>query len=343
MKYLIFRTDRIGDFLITLPLINSIKRNNPKAQIFVVSSNKNNEFIKNYNLIDKVFLLKSKNLKDRIKLFFELKKYSFETIIISDKKNRSHLLAILLKSSKKIFNVSKVFQKKLFSIFYKSVFLDNDNDTNNTVKKILQDNCNAINFKLIDDDFHSFKENQFIDQFPHKKLLKLDKSNLLIFHYDEKWEINKYLKSYKKASSLTAMNIKIDSLLNFISDLSKKTSMKVIITTGNIKTDMINELINISKRIDNHVYELSLSNSNCYLLDNESFLSISHLISKSSLFISCHGAFTHVASNYKIKILDIIEENKKNQYTRLTNHIINYKYIYRDKFNNLSKKIIEQS
>ena len=59
MNYLIFRTDRIGDFLITLPLINSIKRNNPKAQIFVVSSNKNNEFIKNYNLIDKVFLLKS--------------------------------------------------------------------------------------------------------------------------------------------------------------------------------------------------------------------------------------------------------------------------------------------
>ena len=37
---------------------------------------------------------------------------------------------------------------------------------------------------------------------------------------------------------------------------------------------------------------------------------MSHLISKSSMFISCHGAFTHVASNYKIKILDIIEKDK---------------------------------
>ena len=40
--------------------------------------------------------------------------------------------------------------------------------------------------------------------------------------------------------------------------------------------------------------------------------SVAHLISKSSLFITCHGAFTHIASNYKVKIIDIIEKIKKN-------------------------------
>ena len=44
MNYLIFRTDRIGDFL-TLPLIKSIKRNN-ESKIFIVTSVKNDNYIK---------------------------------------------------------------------------------------------------------------------------------------------------------------------------------------------------------------------------------------------------------------------------------------------------------
>ena len=58
MKYLIFRTDRIGDFLITSPLINAIKNNDTDAEIYVASSNKNKEFIINYNFVNRVFLLK---------------------------------------------------------------------------------------------------------------------------------------------------------------------------------------------------------------------------------------------------------------------------------------------
>ena len=46
MNYLIFRTDRIGDFLITSSLIKAIKRNDAKSKIYIVASNKNKEFIK---------------------------------------------------------------------------------------------------------------------------------------------------------------------------------------------------------------------------------------------------------------------------------------------------------
>ena len=62
MKYLIFRTDRIGDFLITSPLINAIKNNDTDAEIYVASSNKNKEFIINYNFVNRVFLLKKNNI-----------------------------------------------------------------------------------------------------------------------------------------------------------------------------------------------------------------------------------------------------------------------------------------
>ena len=60
----------------------------------------------------KLFLLKSKKISDRIKLLLELRKYKFDNIIVSDKKNRSIFFGFLLKSENKIFNVSKNFKKK---------------------------------------------------------------------------------------------------------------------------------------------------------------------------------------------------------------------------------------
>ena len=146
MNYLIFRTDRIGDFLITSPLIKAIKRHDTNSKIFIVASNKNAEFIKEYDLVDGIFLLKSKKMKYRINLFLELRKYEFNTIIVSDKKNRSILFGLLLKAQNKIFNVSKNFQKKILNILYKDVFLDNDNLEHKSVKDILLDNSKSLNF-----------------------------------------------------------------------------------------------------------------------------------------------------------------------------------------------------
>ena len=40
-NYLIFRTDRIGDFFISSILIKSIKENDPKANIIIIASDKN--------------------------------------------------------------------------------------------------------------------------------------------------------------------------------------------------------------------------------------------------------------------------------------------------------------
>ena len=101
MNYLIFRTDRIGDFLITLPLIKSIKRNNLNSKIFVVTSGKNHEFVKSNKFVDEAIKLKKNNLAEKVKLFLKLKKKKYEAIIVSDKKNRSIILSLFLISKKK--------------------------------------------------------------------------------------------------------------------------------------------------------------------------------------------------------------------------------------------------
>ena len=66
-KYLIFRTDRIGDFLVSAILIKSIKSNDQKSHITIIASKKNYEYIKNFPYVDEVIKLEN-NFLDKLKL-----------------------------------------------------------------------------------------------------------------------------------------------------------------------------------------------------------------------------------------------------------------------------------
>ena len=82
-NYLIFRTDRIGDFLLTAILIRAIKRNDPNSFIQVIGSNKNYNYIKSFNSVNEVFLLK-KGFFNRLRLLLLLKKKTYQNIIVHD-------------------------------------------------------------------------------------------------------------------------------------------------------------------------------------------------------------------------------------------------------------------
>ena len=68
-NYLFFRTDRIGDFLVSAILIKSIKRNDKNSHITVVASNKNYFYVKTLDFSDEVFLYPENFIK---KIFFFL-------------------------------------------------------------------------------------------------------------------------------------------------------------------------------------------------------------------------------------------------------------------------------
>ena len=55
-NYLFFRTDRIGDFLVSAILIKSIKRNDKNSHITVIASDKNFYYIKTHSFIDEANL-----------------------------------------------------------------------------------------------------------------------------------------------------------------------------------------------------------------------------------------------------------------------------------------------
>ena len=75
-KFLIFRTDRIGDFITSQLVTNSISEVSKKNQVDVVASRYNSKYIKNFKYIKNIFIFdKTKNkILDFLSLFLQTRK-----------------------------------------------------------------------------------------------------------------------------------------------------------------------------------------------------------------------------------------------------------------------------
>ena len=293
-KYLIFRTDRIGDFLLTAILISSIKRNEPNSIITVVSSEKNYNYIKSFNFVDEVILLKN-NFFDKIRLIKKLRKTYYEFIILHDSKNRSSRISSFLKFGLKI---------------------KPNNNSNISYIEIIKKILSELNFNFIDLDLNTLKQRIYNS---------LDYSNrdFILFHFDEKWIYSDYISEY------TNIEPSKDALISFINLLLITSNKELIITTGMNCPNILNDILynNLDSRIK--IYK------------KLEFLDLENLISKCKLLVSCHGSVSHVAAAHQIKQIDIIEEKKLNFYSKWNAHFRNYTPIYRKKFSELTKEIIQ--
>ena len=206
-KYLIFRTDKIGDFLISAILIKSIKRNDPDSFINVVASEKNYNYIKSFKIVDKVTLL-TKGILSKLKLIYFLRKEKYNTIIIHDRKQRSILISLFLKTNLKIVSNANL------NISY---FSD--------IKKIL----NHLNFSFDKADLNILNNRTYVS------LYNLE-NNYILFHFDEKWIHKEYISNY--------INIEPSEkeLVSFFNLLVNKTNKKLIVTTGLNSPQILNKI-----------------------------------------------------------------------------------------------------
>ena len=206
-KYLIFRTDKIGDFLISAILIKSIKRNDPDSFINVVASEKNYDYIKSFKIVDKVTLL-TKGILSKLKLINFLRKEKYNTIIVHDRKQRSILISLFLKTNLKIVSNANL------NISY---FSD--------IKKIL----NHLNFSFDKDDLNILNNRTYA-------VLENLEINYLHFHFDEKWIHKEYISNY--------INIEPSEkeLVSFFNLIVNKTNKKLVVTTGLNSPKILNKI-----------------------------------------------------------------------------------------------------
>ena len=204
-KYLIFRTDRIGDFLLTAILINSIKRNESNSHITIVASKKNFDYVKSFDFIDKVILLKD-GFFEKIKLILNLYRDKYRAIIIHDQKKRSRFISFFLNTKSKI-----LIKNKSISLF-------------SEIKDILK----LLNLDFVESDLNTLKN--------RNKYYKITNKDYILFHFDEKWIHNEYINSYVNIEPIN------DELQSFIGSIINKSGKKLVITTGIKTPDTLNNI-----------------------------------------------------------------------------------------------------
>ena len=325
-EILIFRTDSIGELIVTCPVIITIKKYFNNSRITIITSNKNYEYAKSLDFFDKIHEFPNNNIINKIKFMYKLSKKKFDYIFIFDGKDRSIFSASLIKSNYKV----AVRDEKKISIINKLFnikFVKNSNKSN--VHDIFQELLNycKINTNIKNYDFLKIKKN-------NNFLLKIPIKNYLHIHLDEKWFKNLYIDSYSD------INPSYNDFVDFVKNLALKNN--VLITTGIIDFDLIQNLkIKFFQKKTDNIYLRNYSNTSVYFIYMPTFNDIESLLRNAKILITCHGAVTHVANSFNVKIVDIIEENRKVFYQHYTSYLKKYNPIYRAKFDILKDDLLD--
>ena len=308
---LVFRTDRLGDFLISCPFILSYKKNYKNNKINVVTSEYNNDYIKKFKFIDNVISLKNEyrffpKLVVLLKIIFKLRKIKFDKIIILDGKKRSFFISLFLKGSKYILLQSN--QLRLLSKFFKYKYVVNYEIQSQLKNFSYLANLNDFN---IED-----KKPNIYDNYSFDKEFKFQ-NKYLIIHLDEKWFSQFY---YKDFTDIKPNEIQIDRFIRKIVDQTK-SNFDIVITTGFKKT-IIDDYFqkNYSKKAEN-IYENEIKNKKIMYISNTTFNQIENIIKNSSLLICCEGAVSHVSHFFNVKTIALYEKKRLEHIKYWTGHM----------------------
>jgi len=313
LNTLIFRTDRIGDFIISSPFILSYKKKFNNNQIILISSEYNYNYIKNFKFINKIFPLKNetkffRKLIGLIKMIIKLRKVKYSNIIILDGKNRSFFISLFLKGKKSILLQSRnlEFLSKIFN--YKRVFnyeIQNQHKNFSFLASNLNFNINLNNIDIYRD--YSFLKEKHLD------------GKYITIHLDEKWFTKYYY------SDFTDINPTSDQLDIFINKILKTLNDKynIVITTGLKNLDVLKDYTKNFDQVSQNKFLKKINQNKVIFIKNSSFNDLEAIIKNSSFLICCEGGVSHVSHNMNIKTIAFFEKNRLQHTHFWTSHMEN--------------------
>lgn len=324
-KYLIFRTDRIGDFIFSRMLIQSIKEKKPKSQIDFVCSEYNSKYIKNFKDINNIYILDKYNLPLMLNNLIKINKLNYDNLIILDGKRRSIFFSIILNASRKIAVVKDFRPKLILRFFFKKYFI------NSELNSQFYNFSSFINYL----DLKVPKKINYYQNYKFEKnnLIKNEK-NFLLLHLDEKWFKGHYYDDFKY------MDLKINNFYHLIKSIHKNLKKKIVITSGGYKIKDLELIIKkfFYKKEDNLYYSKKFGR-NLIFIDNTSFRQLELIVKKSSLVICCEGAISHVSNAFDIKTIALINTPGIKTALFWTKHMKNIKLLSRSNIKDISSKL----
>jgi len=327
-RYLIFRTDRIGDFIFSRIITDAIKKKNSSNIIDFVCSSYNANYVKNFKDINKIFILDKYNLILMIKNLIAINSNKYDYIIILDGKRRSVFFSIFLNAKYKIVALKDWRPYLLLRLFFDKYIINSEakNQYNNFISL-----ANLIDLK-VDKNIDYYKSYVF-----KKNQIKITDSNFTLLHLDEKWFEGFY---YNDFVYMNLNNKNFDMLIKTIFDKFKN---KIIITSGYTKVPIFNEIIKKKFiKIDDNKFISKKYKNRLKFFDNTDFQDLELIVKRSKILICCEGAISHVSNAFKVKTLALVNYSGVGTGIFWTGHMPKISLIYRTnikKICSLIKKI----
>ena len=325
-KYLIYRTDRIGDFITSQSLISSIKLASKKNEIDLVVSKYNYKYIKNFKYINKLYVFDNYNYRfiNFLLLILNVRK-QYDYLIVLDGKRRSFLSSLFLKAKKKICFMKDFYPTFLISAFnYKYI----KNSELNFQKKNFEILANYLDIKIpnvINYYYkYTFKKNK----------IKIPKS-YIHFHLDEKWFEGYYHHDFDY------MKLDPQNIYNLIKDIIKNTNQNLIITQGNKTTKTMLQFKKNFLKKNKKINIIKFYKKNAYFIDNTDFRDLENIVSKSKFLLCCEGAISHVSHSFNIKTILLYQKNNYKTANFWTGHMDSIYMIKRGPINKLKNNILK--
>ena len=314
-KIAISRIDRMGDMILTLPIIKSIKQLNPSIKIHIYGSDKNIKVLKDFKYVDKIinFDQKGRLVKEQYDLFLNFSPgwKSFFLCLFSTSTLKGNLI---FKSRYKNIIYSKLYISILSYFFFNKTLIV---DRLARFKQKQSIHQTEMMFELLDKfNIVNNKENSLEIFLPRFKYL-ISKKKICVIHLTSKW-INYYYDE--------------KDLLKLILILEK--NFTIALTTDETTKKKFKLVFNEMPLINNKDFEKLENLDNKIILDNLEFKNWVQVIYASSLVITPECGCTHIAAICKINTKIIYDPNNmpdmihKEYYPWKNNH---EKFIFNNK------------
>ena len=337
MKTLIIRTDKLGDFYISLPYINSIVNKFGKNNVDIILAESIYQHFKEKDYIcNNFFSFPKKSLFKKFSLINILKKNNYQNIFVLDGKDRSLILSLFIKSTNKII----IFEKRKLNPLVKKIFFNKNkykfiyDDRIESYQEIYKKMIGSMNIKL-DIINYKFLKYENINSLNFLNKLSNDFLNYSLIHIDEKWFNEYYIKDY------TDINPSTNDFFEFIKKMLIKSKKNIVITTGLIKLPFISQLKEAYfNKVNDNLYVFNYQNYKVFIVLDLSIKHLEIISMNAKNLITCNNPLSQIAGSFDINLVDIIEKKLESWYLRHVSHIKKYNKLFRKDFKILSNEIL---
>ena len=299
MKICLVRNDKMGDMILTLPVVQGLKEVNQDYKIDIICSKKNQKICKNYKSINKIFLLQNK-FHQVLKIISKLRNEDYDYIFTFSPGIISMLISIFSKSKTKsllIFKsryknnyTSKFFDRILGKFFFNNCLII---DRQFRYSQNIPIHQTEIMMELVTKNGLNLNNNAEIKNVIEFDKIDLNSKKLCLIHLSSKW-INKYF------SEENFINL-LDNLKNF--------KINIVMTTDNTSRKVFYEIFKKYEIITNEEFENLKSINNILILDQLNFDNWTSIINSSTYVITPECGCTHIASLSETKLCVIYDSD----------------------------------